>query len=591
MKKSLMSILFLSLFAILALGATSSPTKASVVVVHTSNIYGNVVPYNYFTDTYEAKGLISVYSYVQKLKANNQDLLLVDTGNLVCGSPFGDYYIDKDENPIITLFNQIGYDVFVPGTFELSLGQDKLESLIGKLKGYVLAGNVKGLQKAKTYTYYVKVLPNGLKVATIGVTPNYGGLTFDDQIKVIKEKLDKLKKEIKPDIIILATSGGITNDPVSGNKIALQSELNIGDKLVKEFEKDVDVFLFGNQSIVYTGTKGKKAFSIPGSAGSSVNEISIELSKSSNKWTISNIGIKNVEMSKVEISQQVLSWVEQYETLVEKWLDESFLDSAITVGFHKYMAILEDNLITEIVNKSIIDYTKASIGIWNVFNPNYGGLAEGKVTRKDIYKMVGKTSTVKLVRMTGRDIKNLILAYSKYIKFSDSRIIFSSVVSKEPWIVDLFENIEYQNVINEGSIKKLYFAGKPVSDNDEFFVSVPSVRTYGNNPILSGTVVKDFEVPVTNIVFENIKEIIGGETIDLQEDMNRSIYVGLEYTIQPGDTFRQIAYRLAVPEDELLQLNPIIKDINLIRPGWKLKYYKRYLDLIPPLKELFEYED
>jgi len=76
MKKSLMSILFLSLFAILALGATSSPTKASVVVVHTSNIYGNVVPYNYFTDTYEAKGLISVYSYVQKLKANNQDLLL-----------------------------------------------------------------------------------------------------------------------------------------------------------------------------------------------------------------------------------------------------------------------------------------------------------------------------------------------------------------------------------------------------------------------------------------------------------------------------------------------------------------------------------
>ncbi|MBP7303461.1 MAG: LysM peptidoglycan-binding domain-containing protein [Fervidobacterium sp.] len=590
MKKPIMSILFIVLFYIFALGAGPSATEADVVILHSSNVYGNVVPYNYFTESFEAKGLIPIYSYVQELKSNNENLVLIDTGNLTYGSPFGDYYIDKPDNPVMTLFNQIGYDVFVPGTFELSLEQDRLENLIGKFKGYTLAGNLKGLN-TKVYTYYTKVLPNGLKVATIGVTPNYGKMTFDDQVKVIKEKLTKLKEQVKPDVIVLATSGGITNDPITGKKLALESDLNIGDRLVKEFAKDVDVFLFGNEAIVYTGTNKNKAYSIPGADGSSINEINIKLNKVSNKWAIKDISIKNVDMASVEVSQPILSWAEQYEAPVENWLNERVLDSTITVGFHKYMAILEDNLITEIVNKSIIDYTKASAGIWNVFNPNYSGLAEGIVTRKDIYKMVGKTTTVKLVQMTGMDIRNLVASYSKYIKFSDSRIVFSSLLSKEPWIIDLFENIQYENVINDGTIRRLDFAGKPISDSDQFFLSLPSLRTYGDNPIFAGKVVKDFEVPVANILLENIKTIVGGETINLQEDMNRSVYIGLQYTVQPGDTFRQIAYRLAVSEDELLKLNPVIKDVNLIRPGWKLNYYKRYLDLIPPLKELFEYED
>ncbi len=590
MKKLIMSILFIVLFYIFALGAGPSATETDVVILHSSNVYGNVVPYNYFTESFEAKGLIPIYSYVQKLQADNKNLVLIDTGNLTYGSPFGDYYIDKPDNPVMTLFNQIGYDVFVPGTFELSLEQDKLENLIGEFKGYTLAGNLKGLN-TKVYTYYTKVLPNGVKVATIGVTPNYGNMTFDDQVKAIKEKLTKLKEQVKPDVIVLATSGGITNDPITGEKLALESDLNIGDRLVKEFAKDVDVFLFGNEAIVYTGEKDKKAYSIPGAEGSSINEINIKLSKVSNKWDITDISIKNVDMTSVEVSQPILSWAEQYEAPVENWLNERILDSAITVGFHKYMAILEDNLITEIVNKSIIDYTKASAGIWNVFNPNYSGLAEGIVTRKDVYKMVGKTTTVKLVQMTGMDVRNLVASYSKYIKFNDSRIVFSSLLSKEPWIIDLFENIQYENVINDGTIRRLDFAGKPISDSDQFFVSVPSLRTFGDNPIFVGKVVKDFEVPVVNILLENIKTIVGGETINLQEDMNRSVYIGLQYTVQPGDTLRQIAYRLAVSEEELLKLNTVIKDVNLIRPGWKLNYYKRYLDLIPPLKELFEYEE
>ncbi|PHJ12593.1 peptidoglycan-binding protein, partial [Fervidobacterium sp. SC_NGM5_O18] len=110
-------------------------------------------------------------------------------------------------------------------------------------------------------------------------------------------------------------------------------------------------------------------------------------------------------------------------------------------------------------------------------------------------------------------------------------------------------------------------------------------------------VLREFEIPVQEILFSQVKKILPEGLLDTKEDNNRVSLVQLTYTVQPGDTLARIAYRLGIAtsdEDlpwaivELMTLNPIIKNPNLIRPGWEIVYYKKYLDLIPPLKELFE---
>lgn len=594
--RTTLALIGLFVLAVLALGQT---TPTTVTIIHTANIYGNVLPFNYFTNTYEPKGLVQIYSYVAQLRQKSSDLFLVDTGNLLYGSPFGDYFLENDasENPVVTLFSQIGYDVFVPGTFELTLENEKFEKTLKSLKTYILASNLAN-KFDFVKSYYVKVFHSGLKVATIGVVPPYGNLASADYINTIKSVIQRLKSEVQPDVIILATSGGITYDPVSGKQISIQSGLNLGDILVKEFSKDVDIFLFGNQTVVYTNiSKENKVFSIPGSEGTSVNQIDISFSQVGNKWKISKVTIRNVKLEKIEPVESVLNWAQQFETLIEKWLDTPVLKSDLTIGFNKYMAILEDSLVTEIVNKSIIEYTNSHIGVWNVFNPNFEGFIEGDITRRDLYAVVGKTTTVKTLRLTGKQVKEIIVKSLSMLSFKDGKVVFEKSLVSSPWIYDLFENLEYEVVINKREVKKIQFMRKIVNDNDVFVVSVPSVRTYGQNAILGGTVLSEFEIPVQKILFSQIKKILPEDILNTREDSNRVSLVQLTYTVQPGDTLARIAYRLGIATsdedlplaiEELMTLNPIIKNPNLIRPGWEIVYYKKYLDLIPPLRELFE---
>ncbi|MGC8902796.1 MAG: 5'-nucleotidase C-terminal domain-containing protein [Fervidobacterium sp.] len=575
-KISLLGALVAFFFAVLGF-------SSQIVVLHTSNIYGNVLPYNYFNNTYQSGGLAIIKTYVDDLREKNKDVLLIDTGNLLYGSPFGDFSKTKNDIPVIDTFNKIKYDAFVPGTFELNYPPEKLLDVFSKMKAKVLASNLKGLLSNNIESYYIKTSSEGFKIAVVGVVTTYKSGNLVDYKTAVRNTLKTVKSK-NPDLIILATSGGITNSPISGKSLALKSDLNIGDELVKEFSNDVDIFLFGNQDVVYTSSKSNKVYSIAGSEGTGVNKITIVAEKENNKFKIKSIDIKRVDFAGIIPSEEILNSIAVFEAEFNKWLDESIATSTVSSGFNKYMTILDDNLITEIVNKSIIDYVFANAGTWNVFNPSCQGISEGPITRRDIYSFVGKTTTIKLVELTGKDIKEIINNSVNLLNYDGTKVIFKEPLITKPWLFDLFENIEYGIVLNEKTVRNVLYAGKPLEEKDKLLVSVPTVRTYGTLPILKGKVVKDFEIPVQEILFNSF----ANKEISAEIDGNRSSYVKLEYVVKPGDTFNQLVQRLAVSAQEFLELNPIIKDINLLRPRWKLVYYKKYLDLIPPLREIFE---
>ncbi|MCX7653848.1 MAG: 5'-nucleotidase C-terminal domain-containing protein [Fervidobacterium sp.] len=561
--------------------------STEIIIIHTSNLHGTVFPYNYFSDTYEAKGLAVIDYYIKELKRLNEDVLLIDTGNLLYGSPFGDFSQTLNNDPVVEAFNLVGYDVFIPGSFELSTGKKELSRVIQNLKATTLAGNLRNVPGVKSFL--VRQLKNGIKVGIIGVAVPYGSYEFDDLVSSVRKAIASAKSQ-GANFLLIATSGGITTDPLSGRRIALESNLNIGDILVREFSKDVDGFLFGNQSFVYVSQKSNKFYSLAGNDGESVNKITINAEKVGNNWKTRSVKVENLPLTNYTPSEDFLRKFESYEQAFQNWLKEVLFSSSITVGFNKYMAFLEDSLTLEIVNKAIIEYTKSSIGIWNIFNPNYIGIAQGDITRKDIYALIGKTTGVKLIRMTGKDVKDIITKTIQNIHYEDGKVKFDKKLVMYPWLFDIFENITYEVIVNERQVGKITYAGKNLEDNDVVYLSVPSIRTYGKEPILFGKIVKDFEIPVQKIVLSVMEKVLNGKVLNSYEDGNRITSVKLEYVVNAGDTLKRLSYRLGVSEEKLLSENKFIKDKNLLRPGWKLIYYKKYLDLIPPLKEFFDVE-
>lgn len=577
-KHLLVFLIFANLF--------SMGLSLSITIVHTSNIYGTVFPYNHFSDSYENMGLASIHNYLLSLRRVNPNVLVIDTGNMFYGSPFGDFSAEKGNVPVSEAFRMIRYDAFVPGTFELTSGQKFLENISSKINAPLLSTNISGLSFVKKYV--LKQLPNGVKVAIIGATPNVGEFNFKNLLSSVKESIDEVKKQ-GANIVVLAVSGGLTNDPVTGQRLAMKSILNIGDALVKEFSKDVDVFLFGNLPIAYVNAKSNKVYSLLGNSGKSVNKIEITLEKVNNSIKIKSSKVQNISMSTVSPSDEILTKLEQYEKEFYYWLQEPVFTSSESFLFSKYMTLITDDAITDFLNKTIIEFSKASVGIWNIFNPTFQGIPEGIVTRKHIYNMIGRTTSVKLIKMSGKDVENIILKNLQKLDFVNGKVKISKEIVQSPWLFDLFENLEYFVQVNEDKkILKLTYSGKPVQNNDIFYVSVPSARLVGKEQITFGEIVRDIEIPVQKIIFDSIKRASG--LVTLKPDNNRETYVKLIYKVQAGDSLRKISYRIAVQEEELLRLNTFIKDPNIIRPGWELVYYRRYLDLIPPLKEFFELE-
>ncbi|ODN30278.1 5'-nucleotidase C-terminal domain-containing protein [Fervidobacterium thailandense] len=566
---------------------SSSSLQSKLVIVHTANLYGDLIPTNYFTGSFERKGAPYFASYLRNVREKFDSVLTIDTGNFLYGSAFGDYYLNLADNPVVKVFNLLGYDFFVPGTFELGLSKNQLEELVTGLKAKTIAANLNGVKGVTAYS--IKTMKNGVRVAVVGIAVEYGTHSFTPYLAAAKKIIEDIRKNRKADVIVLATSSGIRISPATSATRSSESKFAFGDELIKTFSDSVDVFLFGNQTLRLAFGEKNKVYSLPPSNGRGVNQIEIVLSHDGKKWEISNAQVKTVYFENTEPDEVMLEVLKNYESALEKWLDEPVGSVSFNVPFHKYMALIEDNAAIEFVARNLMIATRSDFAIWNVFNPSFSGLPAGSLTRRSVYQLIGLTTTVKVLKIKGAELEKLLSQTLKYMKYVDGILVFSKDVLNSPWKVDLVEGLQYDLIVNKGKIRNISIKGKKLDPDREYTIVVPTFRTLGTDRINIGRVVMEIERPVSSILFETL--LLHGSGLSFTRDFNRRTLVEFEYTVQPGDTLKQLEGRFGVSMSELIRDNTIIKNPNLLRPGWKIIYYRNYLELVPPLANFFVFED
>ena len=68
---------------------TLSPAQDidTVYLLQTTDVHGKIYPYNYFTDQPDEVGLAKVYTRIKKYREKHKNVLLVDCGDLLQGTP------------------------------------------------------------------------------------------------------------------------------------------------------------------------------------------------------------------------------------------------------------------------------------------------------------------------------------------------------------------------------------------------------------------------------------------------------------------------------------------------------------------------
>src|SRR5256714_14962048 len=225
----------LALLAVLLSGDShrAAPARAHIVILSTTDMHGRIFPIDYYTNKYDNVGIAKVATLVKDARKDDPDLLLVDSGDTIQGTPL-EYFHNKRNNtppdPMMLTMNALKYDAMAVGNHEYNfglkvLGKARSEANFPWLSANTYENKVKG-ESANHYQPYIIKEVQGVRIGILGLTtsgipnwenpPNYEGLVFHETVSEAKKWVPILREKEKADVVVVAMHMGIEEDLRTG---------------------------------------------------------------------------------------------------------------------------------------------------------------------------------------------------------------------------------------------------------------------------------------------------------------------------------------------------------------------------------------
>ena len=192
--------------------------------------------------------------FFAKIKAENENVLILDAGDYNQGTPYFTVFKGDLE---VQVMNELGYEVVTLGNHEFDNGLDELARRLKNAKYTTVCANydftdtpLKDIIKP-----YVVIERGGLKIGIFGITTdlktlvakqNIKGMVYEDAYEVTDAMALKLRKELGCDLVIALTHIGYSGYP---NQL---SDINLAQKT-----ENVDIIIGGHS---HTFLKSEKIF-------------------------------------------------------------------------------------------------------------------------------------------------------------------------------------------------------------------------------------------------------------------------------------------------------------------------------------------
>ncbi|OXS00019.1 bifunctional 2',3'-cyclic-nucleotide 2'-phosphodiesterase/3'-nucleotidase [Shewanella algae] len=327
------TLVTLAVAAAMGLSACGSDNKdeptvsVDLRVLETTDLHTNIMDYNYYSGKEDPTiGLARTASLIHAARKEVTNTVLVDNGDLLQGSPMGDYMAkvgiaDGEVHPAYKAMNLLDYAVGNIGNHEFNYGLDFLEkSLAGAQFPYVNA-NVycdaddcwKGLKKGDNLftPYLIKETEvkdtdgnsHKLKIGYIGFVPpqimlwDKQNLTGKVRAESIVESARKFVPQMKAegaDIIIAIPHSGIGSTENPGDPAAENATYAL------TYVDGIDAIMFGHSHSIFPDARyadlpntdvekgllnGVPAV-MPGRWGDNMGLVDFKLQRKDGKWTV-----------------------------------------------------------------------------------------------------------------------------------------------------------------------------------------------------------------------------------------------------------------------------------------------------------------
>jgi 2',3'-cyclic-nucleotide 2'-phosphodiesterase/3'-nucleotidase len=191
--------------------------KVKLRIIETTDVHGCFFPYDFIGRKPTSGSLARVNTYVDSLRQNYGDrLLLFDNGDILQGQPtcyYCNYVNPTKENLAASVINYMKYDAQTIGNHDVETGHEVYDKWIREVKCPMLGANIIDTKTGEPYLKPYQLFErDGARIAVLGMLtpgiPNWlhehlwNGLRFEEMTSCARKWISYIKEKEKPHLII-----------------------------------------------------------------------------------------------------------------------------------------------------------------------------------------------------------------------------------------------------------------------------------------------------------------------------------------------------------------------------------------------------
>lgn len=302
--------------------SVSVATQAATVdlrILETTDLHSNMMDFDYYKDTPTEKfGLVRTATLIHAARQEVKNSLLVDNGDIIQGSPLGDYMAAKglregEIHPVYKALNTLDYSVGNLGNHEFNYGLPYLKKALAGARFPYVNANVIDVKSGKPLftPYLIKSTTvvdregktQTLKIGYIGFVPPQimvwdkanlqGKVRVDDITETARRYVPEMRAQ-GTDLIIAIPHSGLSSEPyhtMAENSVYYLSQV-----------EGINAILFGHAHAVFPGKefadiKGADIANgtlngipavMPGMWGDHLGVVDLVLNNEGGRWQVSS---------------------------------------------------------------------------------------------------------------------------------------------------------------------------------------------------------------------------------------------------------------------------------------------------------------
>ncbi len=483
-----------------ALAAEADAGEKHITILGTSDMHGNIWGFSYEDNAETANnGMARLYTYIQQVRAENPNTILIDAGDDIQGTIMTDDLYNKtpeEPHPVIAAMNYMGYDAMTLGNHEFNWGIPTMQTILSQAEFPVLAANVTDADgEFVTGAGWTIVERDGVKVAVIGVvTPDVpiwdGGkegiedATFEAANVAVGKAIDAIGDQA--DVIVVSAHMGMYAefDEEGGSDSAQK---------ILDDNPEIDVLQVAHNHVVVNEKQGDVVIGGVRNGGRDIARFDLTLDKDNN---VVDAAVEIVDMTDVTPSQEIrdIALVAEAHQKTIDYIaggtDESGEPlpplGSTTAKFQPENEIrgipagrVMDTAVMDLINQIQLENSGADVSAAALFKDT-SDLPAGDINYGNIFDIYKFDNTLYRVTVTGAELKAYMEWSAEcYNQWKEGDINISFDPEYPDYLYDMFAGVDYEIDLSQPKgerIKNVMFKGEPLADDQTLTLAVNNYR-------------------------------------------------------------------------------------------------------------------